>query len=376
MRIRYALGLMLLLLGGGGCGEKLAVNAACAEDDECDSGVCHRQLCVAAEPAQLALPCGGPGECASFACAEGLCVAGDQQEQQACRHHEECEGGHCGGDGLCDVWGDGGTIKVAGVQYGHGSADKVGSCADDNCAVTQLVTEAAAQGAKIIVTSEYALDQTKAEPSPEVGDLPATDDTWDDGSLQRTYSRLADELNVVLIIDLITQTGTGEEAKLYNTQVAFDHRGQVVARHYKFHLFGGEKAQYTPGDSFEHNFFDTPAGKMGLLICADIQCVVNGVGADCSAVEWQKLKEFTANKPDAVFFSAYWTVGEPSGAHEVWWPTNVQRKYAEQAKAWVIAANTTVGAGRGGGIFEPDGTVVEQTTSDVPSVIYGELPKK
>ena len=267
-----------------------------------------------------------------------------------------------------------GPMKVAGIQYGVGNFTAVEGCKDDICGLTHYVREAAKQGAKIIVTPEYAVAQIYAEASPEIGDSPLTDSRWKAEGITYGFAKVASDEKVTAIFNLITQQGTGDAAKLYNTQVAIGPDGKVLGRHYKFHLFGNETKNLTPGTGSKTNFIDTPAGKIGFLICADIQCVVNGVGADRSAAEMKLLQDFVAEKPDAVFFSAYWTVGQSSGASPVWWPLNVQKSFASQTKTYVVAANTTFSPGQGGGVFDPDGTTIDSSETNEPAIIYGELP--
>ena len=268
-----------------------------------------------------------------------------------------------------------GPIKVAGVQYGVGNFSTVAGCETDVCGLTHYVREAAKQGAKIIVTPEYAAAQIYAEVSPEIGDSPLTDDRWKAEGIMYGFAKVASEEKVTAIFNVITQVGDGDTAKLYNTQVAVGPDGKILGKHYKFHLFGNETKSLTPGEGAKTNFFDTAAGKIGFLICADIQCVVNGVGADCSAAEMKLLQDFVAEKPDAVFFSAYWTVGQSRGTSSVWWPLNVQKKFAVQTKTYVVAANTTFSPGQGGGIFDPQGTILDSSETNAPAIIYGELPR-
>lgn len=65
---------------------------------------------------------------------------------------------------------------------------------------------------------------------------------------------------------------------IYNTSFVFDPKGHRIASHRKMHLFdinveGGQRFMesdvLTPGDDF--TTFDTPWGKLGLIICYDIR---------------------------------------------------------------------------------------------------------
>lgn len=266
------------------------------------------------------------------------------------------------------------SLKVAAIQFGSDQFGQVNNCATTICALTNLIEQAATNGAKIIVTPEYAFGQKTAEQSPEQGDKIIDDTRWPKGKIIQTAAELAVKHSVTVVINVITQQGTGATAKIYNTQLAIGAEGKVLARHYKFHLFGNEVTQLTAGDSVKTNFFDTPIGKVGLLICADIQCIVFGSGPDCPARNLKLLQEYTAQGAVATFFSAYWTVGPTNAGSSAWWPLNVQKKYSVDAKQWVIAANTSSGPGQGGGIFKPGGEKVIASETGKPAIIYAELP--
>ncbi|BFZ23470.1 hypothetical protein BsWGS_26509 [Bradybaena similaris] len=55
----------------------------------------------------------------------------------------------------------------------------------------------------------------------------------------------------------------------FNTNVAFDPNGTLVARYHKHHLFVDEQHQFNAAD-LEVVYFDTPFGRFGLMICFDI----------------------------------------------------------------------------------------------------------
>jgi predicted amidohydrolase len=264
------------------------------------------------------------------------------------------------------------SYKVAAVQYGSGDYSKqTQSCSDDLCGLSAYIRTAAKNKAKLVVVPEYSTGQKAYEPSPKIGDKPATDSRWASGSIIKTFAKLADELEITLVFNLITEDGSTR----YNTNLAVDKEGEVVARHYKFQLFAGEASKYTPGPSVNTSFFDTPAGRAGMLICADAQCVVTGLktSTDCSAHAVTQLQTFFGKKPDLVVFSALWTVG-PSNPS--WYSVAVQAQIATGAKVWVVGANTTEGAGYGGGIFDPTGKEVAVSKKPTPAIMYAEIPFK
>ena len=264
-------------------------------------------------------------------------------------------------------------LTVAAVQYGGGNYTYASGCSDDICGLGYYIKEAAQKGASLIVTPEYAQSQKTAELSPKVGDAPAQSANWKDGGIIKTYAKLADTLNVTLVFNLITQEGTGSSAKLYNTSVAVGPDGKVVGRHYKYQLFSNESSQLTPGPDLKTSYFTTAAGKAALMICADAQCLVNGltINSDCTSHSATMLKALFSGKPKLLLFSAFWTVGGTS----MWASLNVQKKLAMQG-VWVIAANTTKGQGYGGGIWKPGGDALKTVQNAKPTVVMGDIPIK
>jgi predicted amidohydrolase len=269
-----------------------------------------------------------------------------------------------------------GIYRVAAIQYASdqfAAVDK--SCKDDVCALSKLVEQAASKGAQLVVAPEYATGQKVTELTPQIGDRISDDQRWADGTITKTFGRLADRLDATVVFNLITQDDPDDsKAKLFNTSVAVDPDGKVVARHFKMELFGGESKDMTAGSSIETSFFDTPVGKAGLLICADAQCIVTNLspGPSCSSHVPKLLLDYFSNKkPKLVAFSAYWTVG--SG---IWGSMAVQKKIAKDGTAWVVGANTTEGDGKGGGIWKPGGEEAATTTDGKFSIQMWDIPLK
>ena len=262
------------------------------------------------------------------------------------------------------------TLMVAAIQYTSFDYILVSGCFDDVCGLSHYVRQAAGK-AKLVVTPEYFQGKKGTDPAPAVGDRPVKDTRWKKGSAIHDLAALADELNITLVFALTTV----DSGKKYNTALAVDSEGKVVARHFKYQLFGSEVSSYTAGTTVNHSFFDTPAGRAGLMICADAQCVVTGmkVSQDCTSHAVKLTKDFFAKKPRLVLFSSFWSVG-PS--NPTWWSLAVQKKVAKDGKVWLVAANTTKGDGKGGGIWKPDGTKLETTEAIKPSIVYGAIPLK
>jgi predicted amidohydrolase len=88
--------------------------------------------------------------------------------------------------------------------------------------------------------------------------------------------RLEDELELLLKLseakDIVIVTGVAEKEKdnLYNSAVII-YRGNIIGKYRKTHLFPltSEKRRFTPGNRVE--VFDTPVGKIGILLCYEIR---------------------------------------------------------------------------------------------------------
>ena len=134
----------------------------------------------------------------------------------------------------------------------------------DQCLVQvdALVAQARATGTALLVLPEatlggYLHDLSGAGPG-EPPDLPRPLDL--DGPEVRHVATVAGEL--VVCFGLCESDGE----QRFNTAVCV-HDGRVLGVHRKVHLPQREDTTYEAGDTFEA--FDTPVGRLGLLICYD-----------------------------------------------------------------------------------------------------------
>ena len=249
-------------------------------------------------------------------------------------------------------------LKVAGIQYSEGRYAEVDpSCSSakhpDVCAVQKLVEQAAGLGAKIIVTPEYGLGQQYLEPSPELNEVPADSSSWDDDDFIKMFSKQAKQLGVYLAIDLQTYTGQQASLKKYNSLVAFGPGGKVLAKHNKFELFDSEAKSLTPGTDVMT--FETPLGKVGLLICADLY-------GDLRMHD--KLTRTLGAR--VVLVSSFWTA--PAGLR---W----QQSFAKNWGVYVVGSNVVDGAGHGAGVFGPNGEELALWDQKSPKPLVVDLPQ-
>lgn len=230
-------------------------------------------------------------------------------------------------------------VRVAALQYSGDAATVDARCAADDavCGLTHLVRKAHAQGARIVVAPEYALQG--GEPDPEVGEPVSR------GQLG-IVSATAAELEIYIVVNLLTHA----DGKRFNALIAFGPDGAVVARHHKFELYAGEKDDLTPGD--EITFFSTPFARVALIVCADIY-------ADPAFHE--RLAEEGA---DIVLVSSQWTVADA----QRW-----QAAFARDWNVFVVAANSSTGDGRGGGVFDPTGKALGRGHASQNDVVVADL---
>ena len=127
-------------------------------------------------------------------------------------------------------------------------------------AIERTVVEARAQGARLVVFPECALGGYLREPMPgeHAPELPVALDP--EGPEIARLIRIAGD---TVVCAGYTEAGADRP---FSSAVCVTGDG-VLGRHRKVHLPPGERFAYAAGDRFEA--FDTPAGRMGMLICYD-----------------------------------------------------------------------------------------------------------
>lgn len=152
-----------------------------------------------------------------------------------------------------------GKLKVAGIVLKWIRGDKEANYQR----VTPLIREAAANGAKLVVTTECFLDgyaiQDKSIPLETYRGL---GEPIPGGTYFNRLSELAAELKIFLIAGMTEADGEDR----FNTTVLFNTDGQMIGK-YRKQVLGHEVPRNTPGKI--SSTYSTPYGKMGMLICAD-----------------------------------------------------------------------------------------------------------
>jgi predicted amidohydrolase len=132
-------------------------------------------------------------------------------------------------------------------------------------------------GAEVIVTPEGILEGYVIEEANTIKNIAEKNIVIErfkviaeplDGPYIKKACNLANELNIFFIFGFLESRG----AKLFNTAILVDPDGDIIGRYSKTHFAEGyviKPETYTPGD--EYPVFNTPFGKIGIIICYDRQ---------------------------------------------------------------------------------------------------------
>lgn len=261
------------------------------------------------------------------------------------------------------------TFRVAVLHLSSYNGDRIGQEAADRTLQTNfdrvepLVRQAAARGAKIIVTPEYinsgiriAFSALK-HVSTELPAAPTDAPVWEDANQGvhahvRDYGRLAAELDAYIVTDVLERVHVEGEKKprYYNSMITLDPEGKLLANYRKINRYIFERFIEHAGD--ETVSFDTPWGRFGMLLCFD------------TLVPWTWGELTRKHKVDFLITQTLWEhtpftghiamnlLADLSGRTVIW--SNQQRGGlgggAGIVRPW--AADTTVG------IWAPPGVVI------------------
>ncbi len=129
--------------------------------------------------------------------------------------------------------------------------------------VEPMIREAAAGGAKLVVTTECFLDgYAIADKSIPLATYRQLGEPIPEGQYFRRLATLAAELKIYLVAGMMEADGQ----KRYNTAVLLSPGGELIGKYRKQKL-GHELVRNTPGET--SSVFDTPLGRVGVMICAD-----------------------------------------------------------------------------------------------------------
>lgn len=145
-------------------------------------------------------------------------------------------------------------IKVCSVQVKPVLSDK----AENLLRAEKFISEAHEQGCNIIVFPETYLTGYADDQFQELAE-------HIDGESMKHLSGIAKENNIMIIMGFPERIG----GNIYNSACVIDTTGEILGAYQKTHLFCEEKSFFKDGDSMKT--FDTTLGKIGVIICYDIE---------------------------------------------------------------------------------------------------------
>jgi predicted amidohydrolase len=154
-------------------------------------------------------------------------------------------------------------IKIATAQFEHRSNDK----AYNLSVIRELAAQAKIQGAQVIAFHECSITGYTFARHLDKAQLTEIAEFIPEGESIRELTRIATDLDLVILAGLFEKTTDG---KLYKPYVCVDKNG-LVAKFRKLHPF--INPHLTPGDSYV--VFDLLGWKCGILICYDNNVIEN-----------------------------------------------------------------------------------------------------
>ncbi|MCE3009635.1 MAG: carbon-nitrogen hydrolase family protein [Proteobacteria bacterium] len=219
------------------------------------------------------------------------------------------------------------------------------------------IREAAAAGAKFIVLSEFALTGypiTSELKDPETENYENPEQVWPyaetiPGDSTRFFGKLAKDLGVWIQYGLAERAAIKGKKGIYNSVVVVSDKGQIVATHRKWSLFRVEVNYVTPGTTAQ--VFDTPVGKMGLLICADVY-------------DSRLLSLYRSQGVQVLSLSTSWAQMNTGMGYF--------QRAARSTNSYLLAANQTYYPDSG--VVNPDGKTQSHIRQSGDAIAYGYLP--
>jgi predicted amidohydrolase len=260
------------------------------------------------------------------------------------------------------------TVRVAAVQF----VSRWAKPSENRKELEPLIREAAKNGAKIVVLPEAAIPAYMSHDirlTWRVGDKSISQGLHGvspdavaetvPGESTRAFGELAAQLGIYLTVPLVEVVPDAK--KYYNTLVLMGPDGKIALHYRKLNPWPwAERGWASTGDRGQQ-FLDTPYGRLGLLICYDIN------------FEPSKLKE---NHVDHLLYAIAW-VDVPDST----WFSKSLPDIARNANINIIGANWSVpdqagwhGYGKSE-IITRTGQVVAQANSDIGNeILYADLP--
>jgi predicted amidohydrolase len=264
------------------------------------------------------------------------------------------------------------TVKVAAIQF----RSEFNNPDDNRKRLDPLIREAAKNGAKIVVLPETAITGYTSEDFLTIWHLdgwpidkrfkgidPTKSADTVPGTSTEMFSKLAGELGIYLTIPFVERVGEEKDAKFFNTICLADPKGKIVLHYRKLNPWPYPEQSWTTKGDRGHQVIDTEYGRLGLLVCFDIN------------YEPPALKKL---KVDTLLYCIAWVDGEKS----TWFKKELPA-IAKENNINIIGANWTIakptdwfGYGKSL-ILTREGVALTRCKDDLKEeILYAELPLK
>lgn len=184
------------------------------------------------------------------------------------------------------------SITVAAVQM----APEIAEPTKNTSAMLKYANDAADKGAQLIVFPELATSGYVFKDMEELRQL--SQNPYDNGSFTELRA-LAEERGLHLAFGY-PESSNG---KFYNSAALIGPDG-VIGNYRKLHLWDEENRFFEPGD-LGHPVYETPIGKIGMMICYDCwfpetirSLVLQGAEIVCVPTNWVPTTRVTEDAPD------------------------------------------------------------------------------
>lgn len=128
----------------------------------------------------------------------------------------------------------------------------------------------------------------------------------------KRYQALAKELGICIvpgtIVERHTDASENEEDKLLNVCYFIGPNGDVIGKYVKKNLWHPEREHLTSSTTDAHQVFDTPLGKVGLLVCWDLAFP-------------EAFRELIAQGARLIVIPSFWTLNDCSPAGRAYNPS-------------------------------------------------------
>ncbi|OJD28933.1 carbon-nitrogen hydrolase [Diplodia corticola] len=159
-----------------------------------------------------------------------------------------------------------------------------------------FIKSAALQGAELAVLPEYHL--TNWVPK-DPGFLPLCEQ-WE--TYLKKYQALAKEHRICIVPGTIVERhrdADKEDERLLNVAYFINQDGDIIGKYVKKNLWGPEREHLTSSGRDIHEVFDTPIGRVGMLICWDLAFP-------------EAFRELIAQGAKIIIIPCFWTLADCS----------------------------------------------------------------